>query len=76
MRLNSRLATVKESMNWKIMRNSPIMQLREMKNIEGQVCMEDRRGSTIHLIGVSEDESIRMVRKQYSKRYGLKLFQN
>lgn len=32
-------------MTWKIMRNSPIMQFREMKTIEGKVCMGIRGGS-------------------------------
>ena len=44
-RINSRLSIVKDLMTWKIMRNSPIMQFREMKTIEGQVCMGDRRSS-------------------------------
>lgn len=44
-RINSRLSMVKDLMTWKIMRNSPIMQFREMKTIEGKVCTGIRRGS-------------------------------
>lgn len=44
-RINSRLSIVKDLMTWKIMRNSTKMQFREMKIMEGQVCMADRRSS-------------------------------
>ena len=44
-RIDSRLSIVKDLMTWKIMRNSPIMQFREMKTIEGKVFMGIRGGS-------------------------------